>query len=73
MTTFTWRVTCEKCGWTYPARELVAIKTDAEQNARDHKVFCTGKRPADRPAVHAAFCWCDGCQGKVAHPGGPDA
>lgn len=41
--TFTWRVTCDKCGWTYPARELVAIKTDAEQNARDHRLFCPGR------------------------------
>ena len=32
----TWRWTCERCGETYPSRELVALKVDAEAQWKYH-------------------------------------
>lgn len=67
------RVLAWQDGWAFTeipdAPTLTHYRDHAQQCAEDLGLTGTPTRPAQ----HAAFCWCDGCQGLIPHPGGPDA
>lgn len=37
-----WAAACTDCGWTYPGPGSVAVKTDVEARAVDHRRRCPG-------------------------------
>lgn len=60
---FNYTVTCQDCGAHEPRPPAKYMNRAAmDEWVKYHRSACTGR--------HAAFCWCDGCQGKITHPGG---
>jgi hypothetical protein len=63
---FNYTVRCQQCGAQEPRPPAIYLnRTAMDEWIKYHRSTCTG--------THAAFCWCDGCQGRIAHPEGGHA